>query len=138
MQKTGKIILGSGCVLVLLLAIGGAVWFSAELDRTLPRDPPTEALPMLVRNLPTQTVEIEPAFQRRVRAQFHDGMPDAALAQNLRRKGFHIREDHKNSLRIASLEQHGLPCVLDWVIYWSPDAEGRAQKIGAHFNAGCL
>lgn len=138
MQKTGKIILGSGCAFVLLLALGGAVWFSAALDGTLRREPPTEALPMLVRNLPAQTVEIEPAFRRRVRAQFHDGMQDAALVEDLRRKGFHIRDDHKNGLRIAVLEQHGLPCVLDWSIYWSPDAEGRAQKIGAHFNAGCL
>jgi hypothetical protein len=83
-------------------------------------------------------VEIEPAFQRRVRVKYPDGMATSALADDLRRKGFHLHSDRKNGLEFASLEQHGFPCVSDWVIYWSPDVQGRARNIGAHFNLGCL
>ena len=137
MRNSTKII-SAGCTAVALLIAVGVAWLYIQINQGFQRNPPDSALPMLVRNLPTQTVEIEPAFQRRVRAKFPDGIASAALAVDLRRKGFHVREDRKGSIEIASLEQHGFPCAADWVIYWSPDAQGRAQKIGAHVNNGCL
>jgi hypothetical protein len=124
----------AGSILFLLL-VGG---FLAYLGWELRTQPPTSELPALVRNLPRQVVDIEPEFQRRVRAQFPDGIATAALRDDLRQKGFRVREDRASGLAIAVLEQHTAICAKFWIVSWHPDLQGRARNIGAHFNLGCL
>jgi hypothetical protein len=124
-------------VLVVLIALvllggGGLIW----LDRQFRPNPPTDTLPMLVRNLPTPTVEIERAFRQRVQARFADGMEDAVLTKDLRHDGFHLR-DYAPGKRMATLEQQDPICTRTWIIYWKID-QGRARDIGAHVNIGCL
>jgi|GEM_PF-2244900 len=133
MRKSFKIT-GIGCgLLVLLVAgfLGYAIW-------TLRPQPPTSALPPLVRDLPHEAVRIEPAFQQRVRDRFPEGMSSDALAARLGHDGFFLRNDRKSGLAFASLDQKGFPCVSGWTIAWRPDRQGRAHNISGHFNLGCL
>jgi hypothetical protein len=120
-------------IVFLLLAAGGFIW----LDRQFRPEPPTEALPMLVRDLPRQVDDIRLEFRRRIHAQYPDGMGASALADDLRRKGFHLQSDHKTGSVVAELQQHGSVCAPAWVIHWESDPSGRAQDIDGYFDPGC-
>src|ERR1044071_6207918 len=111
MRTKNTLLLGT-VIGISFALLGGIGWFFVEIGRSLPKtDPPDTALPTLVKNLPEQTVEIEPAFRQRVHAQYPDGMTASLLARDLRSKGFHLYSDHKNGLEFATLEQRGFPCV---------------------------
>jgi hypothetical protein len=125
---------GAGFILFCLL-FGPAIVLLLDFSRV---QPPDSALPMLVRDLPHETSEVEPAFRQRVHSRFPDGGPSAELVAELRREGFFLREDRKHHLEIAVLERKDPICTRDWIIHWTPDAQARAQNIGAHFNLGCL
>ena len=123
---------------MLLLTVGFSLVLLVGSLQLVRRDPPDAALPALVRDLPRETVQIEPVFQRRVRARFPEGISSDSLAAQLRRDGFFLRNDRKSGLAFAYLHQSGFPCVSDWTIFWRPDPQGRANGIGAHFNLDCL
>ena len=134
MKRSVKIV-AIGCGGILLL---GGVLLAALMWEARP-NPPDAALPDLVRGPPVKLVrDLEPAFQRRVRARLKDGMSSAGLEASLRHDGFHIEHDQKDRLEIASLTQNQFICSETWIVYWSPDEQGRAQKIGAHVNYVCL
>jgi hypothetical protein len=123
------------CLAAICLLVIGSLMY---LDRWFRPELTAAALPSLVRDLPRQTAEIEPVFQRRVRAQYPDGLAAEALADDLRRKGFYVPKAAKSEIVVAALTQPDPVCAHTWIIYWTPDNQGRARQIGAHFNLGCL
>ena len=134
MHKTLKI-MAAGTAVFLTSIAGFVAYLAWELrDR-----PPASELPALVRDLPGPLIpNARSAFQRRVRAQFPDGMAAVALSDNLRQKGFHVRDDRASGLTIAVLEEQGAICAKTWIVSWRPDLQGRARNIDGHFNLGCL
>jgi hypothetical protein len=139
MGKARKIVLGSLIAVFLLLA-SGAAWLYVQFERAFT---PEETLPALVRGLPTKVVEIEPAFQKRVRTKFPSGTDANTLAAELKREGFTLGTREQNfgtlpPLHFAHLEHSTIVCSNDWGISWLVDDQGRAQDIRGSFGLGCL
>lgn len=138
MRKAVKFMV-AGSVLFLLLVVG----FVAYLGWELRPQPPTSALPALVRDVPGSLVtDVQKAFHDRVRNRFPNGIDADALAAELSREGFELRQARSEITgsppqHFAFVEQHGGMCLKDWSIWWRRDAEGRAQDIDGRFRLAC-
>ena len=143
MRKTVKLMVAVS-VSCLLLVVGFIAYLAwADLAWELRTQPPTSALPALVRDLPGPLVaDVQKAFHDRVRKRFPNGIDADALAAELNREGFRLRKTRQEitgspPLNFAFVEQHSGMCLKDWSIFWHRDAQGRAQDIDGRFRFDC-
>lgn len=124
-------------VLVGVAAVSSCTtWFWGQLNRGFTSDPPVP----LTQGLPTLIREIDPAFNRRIQATFPIGSSDKAMGSVLGRQGFtrgdwttQLDEEHR-----ASREEHRLPCVTDYQVFWRSDPQGHLLSIRGQAFVSCL
>jgi hypothetical protein len=138
MRKAVKFMVAGGLSFLILVA-----GFVAYLGWELRDQPPTSALPALVRDVPGSLVtDIQKAFHNRVRNRFPNGIGADALAAELKREGFELRRTRQEITSLppqdfAFVEQHGGMCLKNWTIWWHRDEQGRAQDIDGLFRFDC-
>lgn len=139
-MRTSTKVLVAGLGVIFLL-IGGGLIYLERFEPLFHAEPPTETLPMLVRNLPGSLTDVRKAFHDRVRNKFPNGMGSDALAAELQREGFRFGHSppaiDASGPYYAYVEQHGGMCLRNWSIWWHRDAQGRAQDIDGRFRYDC-
>jgi hypothetical protein len=123
-----------------LIALSLAVWIGRPLyhwaHHHIVSNPPYEATPEILRDMPEGNRAIRDELAERVRLHFPDGMPEASLIAALREQGFTFWFD--NGARSASLVQRRGYCLLDcmvhWDIGWERDGKGHAINIQSGYD----
>jgi hypothetical protein len=93
--------------------------------------------PPLVGDLPSNIQTASAEFNRRVQQRFPDGSDAKGIVEELRRQGFRPRYGDGPSLRVYDFTKSNLPCELDWIVTWTPGADGRITGAGGTYDAIC-
>jgi hypothetical protein len=113
--------------------VGGAIAFVAGLVGTTLRDTPR---PPLFASLPSKTVDIAPAVDRLVKAEFPAGTSQDSAIAALSKMGFVIRQG-ENGLW-ADYTAGGFLCTESFLVTWEP-AEGRSiAGASGDYRSSCL
>jgi len=122
------ILVGAIGAAAVTVAVALASWFHGTL---------VEQQPALIRDLPTQTDQITPAFTERLRARFPVGSAESVLIQELSAEKFRPEWILPNQTRIAVFTASQLVCRNDWRVFWSADQDGKITMINGSFGAIC-
>jgi len=94
----------------------------------------------LTRDLPSKLSDFSPAFDERIRARFPIGSAVQDMGIELARNGFGRRDwtTIQDQEHRASFTNYGLPCALDFLVFWKADSQERLTNIRAAASATCL
>jgi hypothetical protein len=93
--------------------------------------------PPLVHDLPGNIPTASAEYDHRVRQRFPDGSEARGIVEELRRQGFRPRYGDSPSLRVYDFTKSDVPCELEWIVTWTPGADGRIAGVGGTYGAIC-
>ncbi len=91
------------------------------------------AIPEIGRDLPSDFVEGDLAFNARVVERYRSGMAEKDLETDLQAQGFAVDSVGNR----AEFHSGSLPCVYSWYVEWKAESD-IVSEVHGRYGSGCL